>query len=379
LRPVGEIAEVLDRLRRPINSDERAQRGGGYPYYGANGQVGTIDEFIFDEDLVLVAEDGGFFFEPSRPIAYRVSGKCWVNNHAHVLRPLSLVDVDWLCYALAYQDVSDLVKGATRPKLNQKELRQILVPVPPVDEQDRIVARVRDMFARADEIRHLRSESDSERLALRRSARFDVWKELAGRVPGGPLGSTVATSRNGLYKPAGHHGQGVYLVRMFNVSDGAFSNSRLERITVEPDEMLRFGLAEGDILVSRVNSKEQVGKSCMVPALPEAAVYEAMLIRLRLHRDKYDPEFVAGLMNAPQFLANLRGKAKHAIGQSSINQDDLLSMQLPLPALPEQQHIARGLREFDQKVADLVDAAPDPTAVSALRSAILRKAFSGEL
>ena len=93
---LGDCVEVLDRLRKPINADVRREREGNVPYYGANGLVGLIDEWIFNEELVLVAEDGGFFYDPFKPISYRISGKAWVNNHAHVLRPTSAIDIDFL-------------------------------------------------------------------------------------------------------------------------------------------------------------------------------------------------------------------------------------------------------------------------------------------
>ena len=85
VRPLGEVVEFLDSKRRPVKEADR--KPGPFPYYGANGQQGTIDAYIFDEPLVLLAEDGGFFDAPERGICYRISGKTWVNNHAHVLRP----------------------------------------------------------------------------------------------------------------------------------------------------------------------------------------------------------------------------------------------------------------------------------------------------
>jgi type I restriction enzyme, S subunit len=88
VKPLGEVVCFLDSKRKPVKESER--RLGPYPYYGANGQQGTIDDYLFDEPLVLLAEDGGFFDQPDRGIAYRISGKTWVNNHAHVLRPKSI-------------------------------------------------------------------------------------------------------------------------------------------------------------------------------------------------------------------------------------------------------------------------------------------------
>ncbi|MDF1580357.1 MAG: restriction endonuclease subunit S, partial [Desulfuromonadales bacterium] len=80
------VAEILDSQRVPVNAKERETRQGDIPYYGATGQVGFIDDYLFDEELVLLGEDGAPFFDPSKQKAYIIRGKSWVNNHAHVLR-----------------------------------------------------------------------------------------------------------------------------------------------------------------------------------------------------------------------------------------------------------------------------------------------------
>jgi type I restriction enzyme S subunit len=98
VKPLGEVVDFLDSRRRPVRESDR--QPGPFPYYGANGQQGTINSYIFDEPLVLLAEDGGYFDEPERCIAYRISGKSWVNNHAHVLRPRKGLDLDYLCRIL---------------------------------------------------------------------------------------------------------------------------------------------------------------------------------------------------------------------------------------------------------------------------------------
>ena len=96
-----DCCEILDSMRIPIKASDRKE--GPYPYYGANGIQDHVDDYIFDDELVLLAEDGGNFGSRERPIAYRVSGKCWVNNHAHVLKPKNdSLDVDYLCYSLMF-------------------------------------------------------------------------------------------------------------------------------------------------------------------------------------------------------------------------------------------------------------------------------------
>ena len=132
-----ESCEILDSRRIPITASNRKE--GPYPYYGANGIQDYVDDYIFDDELVLLAEDGGNFGSKERPIAYRVSGKCWVNNHAHVLKPKDGMNVDYLCYSLMFYDTEKLVNGATRQKLTQAMMRKILIPKRSISEQKKIV------------------------------------------------------------------------------------------------------------------------------------------------------------------------------------------------------------------------------------------------
>lgn len=130
---IEDICEILDSRRIPITAADRTP--GPYPYYGANGVQDYVADYIFDDELVLLAEDGGNFGSKEKPIAYRISGKCWVNNHAHVLKPKPGLDVDYLCYALMYYDVSNLVNGATRQKLTQADMRVMDIPYPVLEKQ----------------------------------------------------------------------------------------------------------------------------------------------------------------------------------------------------------------------------------------------------
>ena len=133
-----DVCEILDSKRVPITASNR--QPGPYPYYGANGIQDYVADYIFDDELVLLAEDGGNFGSKEKPIAYRVSGKCWINNHAHVLKPKTGLDVDYLCYSLMFYDVTGLVNGATRQKLTQADMRKMEIPLPPLDEQRHIAA-----------------------------------------------------------------------------------------------------------------------------------------------------------------------------------------------------------------------------------------------
>ena len=125
--PLKRLVQCLDGQRIPVSSTERAQRTGPYPYYGASGVVDTIDDYLFDEELVLLGEDGAQLLDPEYHVAFVVRGKCWVNNHAHVLRP-RLADAEFLALHLATLDRAPFLSGSTRPKLTQDDMGRIPVP-----------------------------------------------------------------------------------------------------------------------------------------------------------------------------------------------------------------------------------------------------------
>lgn len=142
---VSDVADILDSRRIPLNSEERRSRQGPYPYWGANGIVDHIDDFIFDEPLVLMAEDGGYFSEAAtRPICHRLDGPVWVNNHAHVIRPTG-VDRDFFYYWFVHRDITQFIKGGTRSKLNQADLKRLPIAIPSLAEQRRIAEVLRSV------------------------------------------------------------------------------------------------------------------------------------------------------------------------------------------------------------------------------------------
>ena len=144
-KTIEEWCDILDSQRIPISAKDRIK--GIYPYYGANGVQDYIDNYIFDDELVLLAEDGGNFGSKKRPIAYRVSGKCWVNNHAHVLKPKKDLNVDYLCYSLMFYDTNGLVNGATRQKLTQSTMRKMKIPYLKIENQLEIVKKIKKIEA----------------------------------------------------------------------------------------------------------------------------------------------------------------------------------------------------------------------------------------
>ena len=155
VKKLGEICEIMDNQRKPINSSEREKRlisaKQKFPYYGATGQVGFIDDYIFDCEAVLLGEDGAPFLDFFKDKAYMVSGKFWVNNHAHILKAKNKISLNaFICYFLNTLDYSPYVSGTTRLKLNQSSMKNIEIPLPPLSEQKAIVDKLDDSFAKIE-------------------------------------------------------------------------------------------------------------------------------------------------------------------------------------------------------------------------------------
>ena len=150
------VTKVLDNLRKPINSNERNSRIANkhenelFPYYGATGQVGFIDDYLVDGTFLLLGEDGAPFLDKYAIKSYPIKGKCWVNNHAHILEPQC--DFDYLMYYLNHVDYKDYVNGSTRLKLTQSDMRSIIILLPPLTEQKRISVKVKYLFRLLDSI-----------------------------------------------------------------------------------------------------------------------------------------------------------------------------------------------------------------------------------
>lgn len=170
LKELRELVDVLDSMRKPINSKERLDRTGTVPYFGATGQVGTIDKALFDEDLVLLGEDGVQFFDADKQKAYEISGPSWVNNHAHVLRCRKEKYIQRLlvCYLNQF-DYRNYANGTTRLKLTQAAMNRIPVVVPPFNVQVKIVEVLEEQLSRLDASLVVADAIEKKASALRRS------------------------------------------------------------------------------------------------------------------------------------------------------------------------------------------------------------------
>ena len=134
--PLEDLVTIHDKDRKPVTKSDR--KAGPYPYYGASGITDYVENYIFDGDYVLLAEDGDNLRTRNTPIAFMARGKFWVNNHAHIVKAKGDESSDYICYALQVADVTSYISGSTRPKITQADMKKIPVSAPPKDVRNSI-------------------------------------------------------------------------------------------------------------------------------------------------------------------------------------------------------------------------------------------------
>jgi type I restriction enzyme, S subunit len=142
VRPLGSVVDFLDNQRRPVKDGDRAKMRGSVPYYGASGIVDYVNDYLFDEELILLGEDGENILSRNCRLAFRISGKAWVNNHAHVLRPNQDMDIGYLADFLESLDYGQYNSGTAQPKLNKETCSGIPVALPPTRSEQSAIASI---------------------------------------------------------------------------------------------------------------------------------------------------------------------------------------------------------------------------------------------
>lgn len=340
-----DCCEILDNLRVPITASER--KSGPYPYYGANGVQDYVNEYIFDDELVLLAEDGGNFGSKTRPIAYRVSGKCWVNNHAHVLKPKPGLDVDFLCYSLMFYKTDGLVNGATRQKLTQATMRKMLIPDMTLDNQRIVVDKLNKVLA-------IKSKREKQLIKLDEliKARF---VEMFGDMVINPnnwdkhsLGE-LCDVRDGTHDSPQYYGDGYPLVTSKNVTDGKIDITNCNFISEEDYKKInqRSKVDIGDILMPMIGT---VGNPVIVDIEPNFAIKNVALIKFKSDSRVLN-SFVKILLESDYFdnavISKIRGGT-----QKFISLGDIRKLDICLPPLEVQISFEKFIKQVDKsKVA----------------------------
>ena len=327
-----DCCEILDSQRVPITASDRKE--GPYPYYGANGIQDYVADYIFDDELVLLAEDGGNFGSKERPIAYRVSGKCWVNNHAHVLKPKDGLDVDYLCYSLMFYNVGGMVNGATRQKLTQAAMRKMLIRKRSLEEQKFIVNKIKKVVS-VKEKRQKELEKLDELIKARFVEMFGDPKTNEKGFTKAPMGEymTLLTdfSSNGSYKTL-DSGVTMYdepnyawMVRTTDLESGDMSS--IKYIDENAYELLsKSKIYGGEIIMNKIGS---AGKVYLMPEInmPASLGRNAFMFR---YDDRINVRFLFEQLVSEYGQAEIQQYVRGAVTKT-ITKDDARSVLIIIP------------------------------------------------
>ncbi len=297
---INNVCNVLDSKRIPLNSQKRATRQGVYPYYGANGIQGFINDYIFEGEYVLLAEDGGNFDQwEDRPISYFVSGKFWVNNHAHILKAKGDNITRFIHYSLVHKNILKHINGGTRAKLNQSDMRDIELLRPPLPEQKKIAAILTSVDtviektqAQIDKLKDLKTGMMQE-LLTKGIGHTEFKDSPVGRIPvewgvvtvlelGNGHKDTVQTGPFGAQLHSKDYvEEGIPLVLIKNIKEDGLDDTDIPKITEkDANRLSRYRLKEGDIVFSRVG---RVGSCFLCSKNEEGWVFSGQTLRIRFN------------------------------------------------------------------------------------------------
>lgn len=380
-QPLGSLCDILDSMRKPVTKRDRV--AGEYPYYGATGILDFVENFIFSEKLVLIGEDGAKWGAGDNT-AFIVNGRCWVNNHAHVIRPhRSKVVDEWIAYYLNFLDLAPFVSGLTVPKLNQGRLREIPIPLPPVDEQKRIVVVLDDAFERIDaaianiekNIVNARElfESYLDRVFTEKG---DGWEEknLEDILSFQP--------RNGWSPPASHHSdRGTPVLTLSSVTGFQFKKEAVKYTSAQVNPKAHYWVENGDLLMTRSNTPELVGHVAICDGVSVNTIYPDLIMKMKVDECVALTDFVYFQLRSSKLRNVIKDGATGANPtMKKVKKSTVQNLHLAMPGLPAQQAIVDNLRNLNENSQLLVKKCVSKVnALTRLKQSILQKAFSGEL
>lgn len=360
---ISDCCDILDNLRVPINDEIRQTMQGNIPYYGANGIQGYIDKYIFDEDLILLAEDGGNFEEyHTRPIAYKISGKSWVNNHAHILRAKQEFNQDFIFYSLVHKDITKYLNSGTRSKLNKSELEKIEIDFPATKGEEDKIAKI---LSTADAVIEKNQAAIAKYKAIKQGMLQDLFtrgidlntNKLRPRWEDAP--ELYKESKLGMIprewdeKELGDVGEVRMCRRVFNyeTSDqGDIPFYKIGTFGKQPDAYISRELYDsyrqqfsfpnkGDILISAAGT---IGRTIIYDGTP-AYFQDSNIVWIENNGDLISNEYLYQVFQIVEY------KTEGGTIQRLYN-SILKSALFPCPSKPEQQLITERLATIDNKL-----------------------------
>lgn len=383
LESFDNIVENHDGQRIPIKSENR--KNGKYPYYGATGIIDYVDDYIFDGEYLLISEDGANLLARTYPIAFIAEGKFWVNNHAHIVSAKPNKSTNkYLKYYFDSIDISEFVTGSAQPKLNQKKLNSILIPIPRnYFEQERIVARLDALLEKLDAAIELAEENLEHLSHLLPAAlnevfdgsAFDNWVDCTyDDIQKDNLIGLVrnSTEQNPLYP--------YKYVKMNNIStDNYLDLTKVTCINADQNELKKFGLHEGDFLFNTRNSTELVGKTAVYDSKEKNVLFNNNILRTRF-KDGVDPYFIAYQFKTSNVINQLENMKSGTTNVAAIYYKNLAKLKLKLPHPSTQSKIVdyfNQLTNYKQQLKSHYES--KLKYLRALKASLLDAAFKGEL
>jgi type I restriction enzyme S subunit len=392
-----DCVKILDSLRKPINNRERQVRVEGksadelFPYYGATGKVGYIDDYLFDGEFVALGEDGVPFFDILKKKAYMLEGKTWVNNHAHVIKGADGVNNRYLYYYLNQVDYHGYVNGATRLKLTQANMRKLPVKLAPLNEQIRIADKLDSMLAKVDAAQARLDKIPNILKRFRQSVLTaatsgELTKEWRGKKDikedweQCKFSELLLNIRSGSgLKP--NDTAGIPILRSSAVRNLVidYTDYRL----LNEDEKIKIDdyLEKDDLMFTRLSgSPEYVGNCARVDAIKEHSIqYPDRLFRAKLKHPELS-HFLELYFCAPKFRGYIGANLSSSAGHQRITIGVLKKVNVVIPSIEEQKEIVRRVG-YLFALADTTEKQylSAKAKTNRLTQSILAKAFRGEL
>ena len=346
IKKLGEVCEILDSQRKPVTKKDR--REGCYPYYGASGIQDYVDSYIFDGRYLLVGEDGAKWGANDKS-AFIIEGKCWVNNHAHILKVHEvLLDSFVECY-LVFKDLSEYITGAVVPKLTQQALKSIPIPIPPLPIQERIVSELDCINGILEKKREQIKELD----ALAQSIFYDMFGDPIQNEKGWEvkkLKNITSKIGSGATPKGGNQAYkdfGINLIRSLNVHNNQFLYKDLAHIDEEQANALNNVIIEkGDVLLNITGAS--VARCCIVPndVLPARVNQHVAIIRLMEVSNIFLANQFTSVFYQQELLSISKG---NGATREALTKAQLENLNVILPPLSLQQAFAAKIEAIEKQ------------------------------
>ena len=369
---LGEICENLDSKRIPITKAKRVS--GDIPYYGASGIVDYVADYIFDEDLLLISEDGANLLARTYPIAFSVSGKTWINNHAHVLRFNHRESHQFVEYFFNSISLEPYVSGMAQPKLNQKSLNSISVPLPPLPEQKRIVAILDKAFEGINQAIANAEKNLANAREIFESYLNDVFTRKGEGWEEKKLGD-IYDVRDGTHDSPKYQKKGYPLITSKNLKHDGLNFDKIKYISEEDYTKInkRSGVSKGDVLFAMIGT---IGNPIVVEFDPEFSIKNVALFK---PLENQNSAFLRYYLLSELAISKMRTEAKGTT-QKFVGLGYLRGFPICIPKIETQQKLVSELDALSAKVQHLESIYQQKlTNLQELKQSILQKAFSGNL